>query len=433
MDGGVDYARAEDEEKPARAVSAGKERVVLLVDMESFFASVEVAARPDLRGRPVVVAGDPERRHGVVLAATREAKACGVSTAMTLGEALLLCPEAVVVRPHMARYLATSLRITALLEAFSDLVEPYSIDEQFVELTPTLHLFGTAESAAQEIRRRIREATGLSARVGIGPNKLTAKMACDAYAKKTPEGVFRVAPGKFADAFWHRPVEDLFGVARRLGAHLRGMGIRTIGQLARTPEELLRRRFGKLGVRLHRYANGIDPSPVDPSLVWRQKGVGRGITLPRDYREGRDVEIVILELADEVAHRARALGVLGNVVGVGIGGAYGLEVRHGFFRQMRLSVPTRSPTEIAAAARALFRRHWSGFPVRHVSVFLGGLSADDVFPLELFRDRVREERVYRTLDFIWERFGRASLVRASSLTPAGQARERAHKIGGHEA
>ncbi|MBT9253296.1 MAG: DNA polymerase IV [Brockia lithotrophica] len=433
MGGGTGEARAGAEGTPVKGAAETRERVVLLVDMESFFASVEVAARPDLRGHPVVVAGDPERRHGVVLAATREAKACGVSTAMTLGEALLLCPEAVVVRPHMARYLATSLQITGLLEAFSDLVEPYSIDEQFVELTPTLHLFGTAEAAAQEIRRRIREVTGINARVGIGPNKLAAKMACDVYAKKISEGVFRVSPGEFAEAFWHRPVEDLFGVARRLGAHLRGMGIRTIGQLAQTPEELLRRRFGKLGARLHRYANGIDPSPVDPSLIWRQKGVGRGITLPRDYREGRDVEIVILELADEVAHRARALGVLGKVVGVGIGGAYGLEGRHGFFRQTHLSAPTRSPAEIAAAARALFRRHWSGFPVRHVSVFLGGLSDDGVFPLELFRDRLREEKMYRTVDYIWARFGRASLVRASSLTSAGQARERARKIGGHEA
>lgn len=182
-----------------------KERVIYLVDMQSFYVSVEKAEKPHLKDQPVVVAGDPERRSGIILSACPLAKKWGVRTAEALWEAEQKCPNLVVIRPRMQTYIDVSYRITTILESFTDLIEPYSIDEQFLDMTHSLHLFGTAEETACLVQRKILEQTGIYARVGIGPNKVLAKIACDQFAKKNHKGIFRLNEQNMRKIMWPLP------------------------------------------------------------------------------------------------------------------------------------------------------------------------------------------------------------------------------------
>ncbi|MBX6378766.1 MAG: DNA polymerase IV, partial [Clostridia bacterium] len=352
------------------------ERVVFLVDMQSFYASVEKADRPELRDVPVVVAGDPQRRSGVVLAACPLAKASGVETGERLGQALQKCPEATVVRPRMQRYLDVSLQITDILERFTDLVEPYSIDEQFLDVTGSQGLFGEPLTIARRIQEAVLAETGVWARIGIGPNKVLAKMACDNFAKKRGDGVFRLTDGNLRECLWPLPVECLFGVGLRMARHLRGMGIHTIGELATCPVARLTRRWGVRGQVLWTTAHGIDPSPVSPDGFAGRKSIGRGMTLPRDYREATEIRVVLLELSDEVCRQARGEGLVGVTVAVGCRGSfsygYDLEPLGGFYRQTTLPQPTNDAADVFRAAWWLFERHWDRRPVRRLAVVLSG-------------------------------------------------------------
>lgn len=409
-----------------------RERVIFLVDMESFFASVEIAERPDLKGKPVVVAGDPERRHGIILAATPQAKACGVKTAMALWEARQCCPELIVVKPHMARYIEASVQITAVLESFSDLVEAYSIDEQFLDVTDSVHLFGSPEVMAQELQDTIQKKIGVRARVGIGPNKVLAKVCCDTKAKKSRSGIHRWREHNFREEMWVLPVGELFGVGSRMRRHFHNMGIRTIGQLANTSLERLKKRWGINGQVLWLSANGIDYSPVTPNSLETPKGVGHSITLPRDYHNRRDIEIVLLELTEEVCRRVRRIKKRGRTINVGVRGA-NLSVPTGFHRSSSLPEATNVTMVAYEAVLALFHTHWDEQPVRTLGMSITNLEADDVYQMNLFEDLQKKRNLGYCMDRIREKYGSTSLFRASSITDAGQLRARAGKIGGHEA
>lgn len=410
-----------------------RKRIVFLADMESFFASVEVAKEPVLRGRPVVVAGDPERRHGIILAATPQAKACGVKTAMPLWEARQHCPELIVVRPHMADYIEASLKITEIFESYTDLVEPFSIDEQFLDVTDTLHLFGGDPLLmAKRIQEDVWNRTGVKARIGIGPNKMLAKICCDQKAKKSKSGIHRWTEENFRLEMWILPIESLFGVGGRMRRHLRNMGIRTVGQLARMDVDLLRKRWGVNGEVLWRNANGIDPSPVVPQTLNGRKGVGHSMTLPRDYRNEREIEVVLLELSEEVCRRLRRLKLRGRTISVSVRGA-DFDRPTGFHRSYTLPEATNVTMEVYRAVLHLFRRHWDKEPVRSLGMGITNLEEDEEVQLNLFRDRVKERNLGYCMDAIREKYGSTSLLRAVSLTPFGQTPERATKIGGHEA
>lgn len=405
-------------------------RVVFMADMQSFYASVEKAAYPQYTNRPVAVAGDPKIRSGIVLAACPVAKRSGVTTAERLGEAMNKCADLVVLRPRMQLYINVSMQITRILERYSDAVEPFSIDEQFCELTGSLHLHGmTLGEAARGIQRDIYEQTGVYARIGSSDNKILAKMACDQFAKKNESGIFHLPQSAVRDLLWPEPVYGMFGVGSRLTRHLHRMGIYTIGDLARTPLETLQRRWGINGEVLWRSANGIDDSPVTPGThEGAQQAIGHGMTLPRDYAEARDIDTVLLELCEEVCRRCRFRGVMGRVLSVGCAGA-GFEF--GFSRQMTLLQPTQVTNHVYRDAKALFHRFWDGRPVRRLSIALGGLVRDDTYQLEIGDERESYRALERTTDDIKARFGVSALVRAVSAGFAGQAYGRAAKIGGH--
>ncbi|WP_249716248.1 DNA polymerase IV [Paenibacillus sp. J31TS4] len=398
--------------------------------MQSFYASVEKASYPEYKNRPLVVAGDPERRSGIVLAACPLAKQHGVSTAQRLGDALNRCPGLVVVRPHMQRYIDVSIQITEILERYSDQVEPYSIDEQFVDVTGSLGLFGEPLALAKAMQRSINLETGVYARVGIGPNKVLAKMACDNLAKKNKEGIFHVTRETMPEALWPLPVGSMFGAGRRMTAHFQRMGIHTIGELARFPLARLQQLWGVNGHVLWMTANGIDHSPVSPGTHGTQKAIGHNMTLPRDYRTMEEIRVVLLELSEEVGRRARYKGLMGTTVSAGCRGA-DFDRPSGFSRQMKLEDPTHSAKDIYRAACRLFDVHWDGQPVRSLGVNLDQLRPDHQYQLDLFRNRDKERRLDAAIDGIKERYGAAAIVKAASLSEAGQAFYRATRIGGH--
>jgi DNA polymerase-4 len=408
----------------------GKERVIMLADCQSFYASIEKAAHPEYRDKPVVVAGDPARRSGIILAACPVAKQYGITTAERLGEAMAKCPGLIVIRPKMQNYIRASMQITEILESFTDLVEPYSIDEQFLDVTHTLHLFGGAERTARLIQEKVMRATGVRTRIGISYCKTVAKMACDNFAKKNDTGIFALPKELIPERLWPLTIDKLFMVGRRMTRHLLHMGVRTIGDLARMPVERLRDKWGINGEVLWNIANGIDSSPVSPDSHSKQESVGHQMTLPRDYGTAAELEIVLLELTELVCRRCREKGRMGSVVSVGCTGA-DFNRPSGFYRQMKLDDPTNITNHVYAAVRALFRRHWDGRPVRRVGVALSQLVSDKEYQLTLFDSAEKYRALERATDSIKNRFGEAAILRAVSLTSAGQARDRAAKIGGH--
>ncbi|MEB3101224.1 DNA polymerase IV [Ferviditalea candida] len=406
------------------------DKIIFLVDMQSFYASVEKVANPQYKDRPVVVAGDPARRSGVLLAACPIAKKHGAATGMRLGEALKQCPELAVVRPRMQEYINVSIRISEILERYSDLVEPYSIDEQFVDVTGSLVLFGDPETIARSIQQAVLEETGIYARVGIGPNKVLAKIACDNFAKKIGPGIFRLTEENMRQMMWPLPVTGMFGIGSRMDRHLRRLGIHTIGDLANFPLERLTRLWGIQGHVLWMTANGIDYSPVSPATHEAQKAIGHHMTLPRDYAAAEEIHVILLELSEEVCRRARSKRVKGETVTVGCRGA-DFDHPTGFHRQMKLSDATNHGADVYRAAVKLLEKHWDGLPVRSVGVTLSQFSPDTQVQLHLFRDLDKERRLDSAIDAIKAKYGTVAVVRAASLTKAGQAYDRAGKIGGH--
>ncbi|CAG7654893.1 DNA polymerase IV [Paenibacillus allorhizosphaerae] len=414
-------------------------RIIMLADCQSFYASVEKAAHPEYADKPVAVAGDPARRSGIILAACPIAKKAGVSTAETLGEALGKCPELVVIRPRMQTYIDVSLMITEIYESFTDLVEPFSIDEQFLDVTGSLKYFGSPEAIAKQIQAKIMLATGVWSRVGIGDTKILAKTACDNFAKKNPEGIFVLPKAEVSEHLWPLPINKMFGVGGRMTNHFLRMGIHTIGELAQIPlgkfKQMLRARMGKNSdihaELLWQTANGIDPSPVSPQTHRiAPKSVGHMMTLPRDYGTKKEIDTILLELTEEVCRDSRRKGYMGSVISVGCM-CSPFDSPTGFSRQLTLPDPTNHTNTVYGAVRTLFYRFWNGLPVRRAGVALSGLVADDIYQVTLFENQEKMRALERATDAIKDRFGSAAIFRASSMTAAGQAKDRSAKIGGH--
>lgn len=409
--------------------SAG--RTMMLADCQSFYASVEKAAHPEWEHRPLIVAGDPERRSGIVLAACPLAKKHGITTAERLGEALAKCPDVVVARPRMEEYIRVSLQITDIFRSYTDLVEPYSIDEQHLDVTGSLSLYGgNPITLSRHMQQRIKNETGIYTRFGISYCKVVSKMACDNFAKKNEHGIFTLPKEDLPTVLWPLPVHQMFMVGSRMTRHLYGMGIRTIGDLAQAPLSRLRSRWGINGEVLWRIANGLDDSPVSPHTHDRQKAIGHQMTLPRDYQTLEEIKVVILELSELVCQRCRTKGYMGTVVSVGCQGA-DFDQPAGFYRQMKLHDPTNVTNEVYAAACQLFERHWGQYPIRKIGIALNELVGDETVQLLLFSNREKLAAIERATDQLKARFGDTAIIRAVSLTGAGQAQDRSQKIGGH--
>jgi len=385
---------------------------ILLVDMNSFYASVHQALNPSLQGKKVIVCGDPEKRHGIVLAASYPAKKMGVKTGMPNWEAKSLCPDGIFIRPQYKHYFNFSNRIVAIMRDFSPLVEPFSIDEAFVDLSGTEQLFGNSVAVAKSIKRRIKEEVGILCSVGVGPNKLVAKMAADL---QKPDGLTVITKADVSKRLWPLPVKDLFGVGGRTEKKLHLLGIRTIGDLASYPVDFLKKKFGVVGQVLHMSANGIDYSPVDPHSLDTVKSIGNQLTLSRDY-SGEDIKVAILDIVEKVSHRLRQGGYVGKTVSLTLRDAE----LHSHHWSCSFKERTDITEEIYRMAIRLFETHWSrNKRVRLVGVGVANVVRKQFEQLDIFSYTEKYRKLNHAVDEIRGRFGNLSIQRGSSLTEAG--------------
>ncbi|SHK46786.1 DNA polymerase IV [Desulforamulus aeronauticus] len=394
-------------------------KVILLCDINSFFASVHQALDPGLQGKPVVVGGDPAKRTGIVLAASVEAKKrFGIKTGMTVAEAKARSREVIFVSPSFKEYVKFSTSINKILKDFSDLVEPCSIDESFVDITGCLKILGSPLEIAGKIQGRINNEIGVGVNIGIGPSKLVAKMAAEL---EKPNKIIPLTLEDWPHKIWPLPVKELFGVGSRIGRWLNQVGVKTIGDLAVLPPDVLKKRYGLIGEVLHHSAQGIDFSPVDPQAMDVVKSVGNQITLPRDYLGFDRIKVVILELAEEVAQRARRAGCLGNRVSLTMKDPNFFTETH----SRTLYSYTDITQEIYDEAVFLLQKHWhEEVRVRLVGLTLSGLLRKEETQLNLLVERDKQERIDRATDLIRSRWGQHSIKRAVSLTDCGVYHER---------
>ncbi|WP_422444899.1 DNA polymerase IV [Thermoanaerobacterium sp. DL9XJH110] len=377
---------------------------IIHVDMNAFYASCHQAKDPGLRGKPVLVAGDPARRNGIILTASYEARRFGVKTAMPNWEAKKLCPHAIFIKPDYELYVRTSERVMEILRRFSPLVEVFSIDEAWLDVTGCEGLFGDSVEIAGRIQEAILKELGLTCSVGVSCNKLLAKMASDL---KKPGGLTVLAPEDVPRVLWPLPVDELFGVGRRMAEHLKGMNINTIGDLAQVPVEFLEKAFGLVGRHLHLAANGIDDSPVDPHSMDTASSMGHSVTLSRDVTTWEEAEAVLLSLSDKVGRRVRRESYVGRTVTITLRDASFCTITRS------VTIPHTSATEdIYAAARKLLHANWDGkTPLRLLGVSLSRL-VREFDQVCLFENEAKKKRLNRVIDEIRDRFGDGAIFRA---------------------
>ena len=282
-------------------------RTILHVDANCFYASVELLHHPELRGKPVVVGGDPEARHGIVLTASYEAKRAGVKTGMALWQAKNVCPDVIFLPPRMDLYLRFSGMANEIYSEYTDLVEPFGIDENWMDVTECVGIKGDGMTMAKEISNRIKRELGITVSIGVSFNKIFAKLGSD---YKKPDAITGMREWEFREKAWPLPASDLLYVGRSTTAKLYKLGILTIGDLANTQEELLRAHFGKIGTVLWAFANGYDMTPVKAENVHAPiKSIGNSTTTPRDLENDQDVKIIFYLLAESVGKRLRELSL----------------------------------------------------------------------------------------------------------------------------
>ena len=382
--------------------------MILLVDMDAFFASVEQAHHPHLRGQPVIVCGDPGRR-GVVTAASYEARPFGVHAGMPLGEARRLCPQAHYVEGDPEKYVGLSLQLLDLYLGFSPDVEPFSVDEAFVGLDPRLGL-EEAAAVAGEIQRRVAERFELGASIGVGPNKLVAKMAA---GLRKPRGLTALDEAGFRDAFWPLPVHEMWGVGEKLAARMRSLGISTVGDLARAPETALAAAFGVIGPQLREAAWGRDETPLVPYHQGIDaKSMGHEVTLPADRADAEFLYGTLVRLSDQVARRLRTEGYVGRVVAVKLRDS----AFHTILRQRALGEHTDDHRTVFTVAKSLFDEHWKRDAVRLIGVTVSALARRASVPTDLFAEQSRRDALRDAMDRVRDKLGDAVLVPAGTLT-----------------
>ena len=391
------------------------QRTILHCDMNNFYASVECMLDQSLRGHPVAVGGDPESRHGIILAKNYEAKKFGVQTGEALWQARNKCRNLIIVPPHYEQYMKYSRLAHEIYLDYTNQVEPYGMDECWVDISPICRTFDEAEEIAHEIRTSIKEELGLTVSIGVSFSKVLAKLGSD---MKKPDAVTVLSPENWEERVWPLPVSELLYVGHSTTRKLMSRGVLTIGDLAHYPYECIRQLLGKNGTALWRYANGLDRSPVMPVNYERGvKSVSHGITCRQNLETPEQVWKVMLELAQDVGHQLRGYGLAATGVRVYIRES---DINYGLAKQSRVSFPTQSPLEIAQAARILFMENyqWNN-PVRAVCVSTFGLvPRDSAVQLNLFVDetrRMRRQKLDDCIDEIRGRFGKHSIIAASLM------------------
>ena len=406
------------------------DRTILHCDLNGFYASVELLGHPELREQPVAVCGDPESRHGIILAKNEAAKRFQVRTAETIWQARRKCPGLILLPAHHEKYRAYSRKVNAIYEQYTDLVEPFGIDESWLDITGSMHLFGgDARQIADEIRQRVKSELGLTISVGVSFNKIFAKLGSDL---KKPDATTVIRREDVERVVWPLPVTDLLFVGRASAKVLQQYGICTIGDLAGFGREPLVRLLGKQGGQLYDYAAGLEHSPVTPAgATPPPKSIGNSITFRRNLVGEADIRAGVSLLADSVSGRLRKHGMKCSTVQV--------TIRDPDFknicRQKRLDAPTCLFRDINQAALELIAQSWNPrAPIRLLAVTGQNLVPEedageqlDLFHRDASPRRERRERLERTVDRIRSKYGKEAICPSATAMgedidhPAGHA------------
>ena len=395
-------------------------RTILHSDCNSFYASVECLHHPELREKPLAVGGDPEQRHGIILAKNQIAKRYHVQTGETLWEAKRKCPDLVILPPNYEAYLRFSRMAREIYLDYTDRVEPFGLDEAWLDVTASLGILGNGREIAEAIRRRIKYELGITVSIGISYNKVFAKLGSD---YKKPDAITEIGRGNYRETAWPLPVSNLLYVGQSTRNQLKKLYISTIGDLASAPLRTLRAVFGKWGDILSCFANGLDNSPV--ALFCNQptvKSIGNSTTAPRDLLNNEDIKIVLMVLADSVARRLREQGFQGKTVCISIRD----NQLFSFTRQFTMDRYTSTADDITKHAYRLFcaNYRWE-HAVRSIGISISGLTGERI-PIQtsLFSNemkRAKAEKLDKTLDWVKSRFGsyavrQAILLKDNSLS-----------------
>lgn len=411
-------------------------RSIACIDMMSFYAScIAVIHNLDVREVPIAVVGNLQQKGSVVLAASPPMKKrFGVKTATTRLHEIPSHPDIKLFEPKMQYFLEMSMAVTNILHKYvpPEAIHVYSVDENFIDLTGTEKLWGSPENTIKEIQKEILETLQLRSTAGMGPNMLMAKLALDLEAKKT--GFAKWTYEDVQTKLWPvSPLSEMWGIGRNVEKSLNNMGIFSIGQLAKTPLELLENKFGiKMGNQLFYHAHGIDLSELGAPIVNHQISYGKSQILMRDYNKKEEVLAVILEMCEDVAKRARDSCQAGRTISLGIGyskNSFG----GGFQRARTISEATNDTMEIYRVCKALLKENYDERPVRQISISITKLEDEQSMQLSLFeKNNWKNRKLAAAMDGIRNRYGSAALLRAISYTPAGTAVKRSKMVGGHK-
>ena len=389
------------------------DRIILHSDMNSFYASVEMMLDPRLKGKAVAVCGATEERHGIVLAKSELAKKAGVKTGMVNWEARQRCPELILVPPQYDQYLKYSKLAHEIYYRFTDLVEPFGMDECWLDVTAS-GVYGTGMEIAEKIRTACREELGLTVSIGVSFNKIFAKLGSD---MKKPDAVTEITRADFKEKVWPLAASELIYVGRATEKKLSNYGIHTVGQLAAVPPDILQGWFGINGLKLWAYANGADKSRVmHKEFVSPMKSIGHGITCTADLENEEEVQRVLLELSQDVGHRLRVHSLSAQGVQIYVRGNDLLGSQY----QCKLPFRTQLPSEIAAAGFRLFQdRYRWGTKIRSVCIrAIDLVPKSEVEQLNMFVDTARldrRERLEDAIESLRDRFGKRAITYATLL------------------
>ena len=384
------------------------ERTILHCDLNGFYASVEALYHPEFRDRPLAVGGNVEDRHGIILAKNEPAKKYRIMTGETLAEARCKCPELVIIPPNFPRYLSFSNRVRTIMKDYTDLIEPFGIDEAWMDVSGCNKLFGSGEKIADELRKRIKFELGITASVGVSYNKIFAKLGSD---YKKPDATTIIGKAEKAKIVDPLPIGDLLYLGRSSELTLHSIGVRTIGQLAKLPPDLLKGMFGKNGLTLWEFANGYEHSPV---RYWGQdvpvKSIGNSVTTKRDLITVDDLKIVLYVLAQSVAARLRDQNYQAKKIAV----YWRDNELHGDGHQMILELPSSSGKELWTQGMNLLLKYYDlSVPLRSLGIKAFDLtSSSQDQQLNLFTDQTQRDKqleLEKTIDLVKQRFGYQSI------------------------
>ncbi|TQS74488.1 DNA polymerase IV [Ornithinibacillus gellani] len=383
-------------------LTPSKRRIIFHIDMNCFYASVEMAYNPSLKGKPLAIAGNPEERKGIIVTSSYEARAKGVKTTMTVWQARKLCPELIIMRPNFNRYRAASREIFKMLAEITPFIQPVSIDEGYMDVTDVIQ-DATAIQIAQKLQQDILNQLDLPCSIGIAPNKFLAKMASD---MQKPLGLTILRKRDIQRKLWPLQVEEMYGVGEKTAQKLHTIQVETIGDLANKDVYTLKQLLGINGERLQNRANGIDLRPVDPEAIHEFKSIGSSQTLPRDTTDEIEIRQLMHLLTENVERRMKRKKAAGKSVQLMIR----YHDRQTITRSKKLQTYIDTKEEILLIANDLWQTHWNGEPIRLLGITVQEVEEKALIGKQLdiftYENEAKKEGLYSTIQSLSEKYGK---------------------------